>query len=150
MGTSLVLQTFCQALSKVNCWPDDAFMLEARSPKVILFIPREAWMRVPNLIVIHPIDVHSKPQMSPSQWHLTKCQGITKVSRIHPLGIMNVCTKCHSSLLSLWDISVWGEKVDRQTNPYCHFTSMAIKILSYPHWGYHLWRGVAATMWPLL
>ncbi len=43
-----------------------------------------------------------------------KSQGFTKVSRIPPLGTINICTKCHGSPSNGCDISVWT-KVMKQT-----------------------------------
>ncbi len=43
---------------------------------------------------IHPIvDESQKAQMSTCWWRYRKCQGITKVFWIYPLGAMNVYTK---------------------------------------------------------
>lgn len=42
------------------------------------------------------------------QWGYRKSPGITKVSRIYPLGSINVCVKCHLNLCSgSLDISVY-------------------------------------------
>lgn len=52
--------------------------------------------------------------ISTSWWDYMKCQGITKVFRIHPLWNKDICKKCHGyTSKSCFDFSL----VDWQTSP---------------------------------
>ena len=58
-------------------------------------------------------------------WQCKNGEGIIPVIRIHPIGNMNVCTKCSSNSC---DISVWTKVVDQAINrppslEVCSYTS---------------------------
>lgn len=69
------------------------------SPKLLQFIPRGTWMCVLNFMAIYPRLRHLI-----SWWRYTKSDGLTKVSRSHPLWAMSVCTNviATNSYLCLW------------------------------------------------
>lgn len=73
-------------------------------------------MSVQTFTAVYPIDLeiyHSKPQISTTWWRWMKSEGITWVSRIHPLGTLNFSTIFHGNLSkSCRDISVWSKVVD--------------------------------------
>ncbi len=58
-------------------------------------------MSEPIVKVVHPavVETFHSNHKSTSWWQQRKSQGITKVSRIHPLGTMDVCNKFHGNLL---------------------------------------------------
>ncbi len=75
-----------------------------------------------NLMAIHPTVVktfHSNSRMSTSLWHEEK--SVDRLSRIHYLGTMNICTRFYRNPSnSCWDISVWTKVVDRPTDQHWH------------------------------
>lgn len=57
-----------------------------------MFILRGTWMS--TFIIIHPNKTfHSIPEISNNWWQSWWIQDIPTVSRIHPLGLMNLCAK---------------------------------------------------------
>ncbi len=69
--------------------------------------------------------------------HYSESQGITKISRIHPLGIMNVCDKFHGNLSNLcWDISVLTK--DWPTDIAIHRAMPLIRLTkNHYYWPWH-------------
>ncbi len=50
-----------------------------------------------------------------------------KVIGFHPLGMLNICTKCHSKTSNIYgDILVWIKVVDQPTDRHCHPLSPSI------------------------
>ncbi len=125
MGMSFVLQIFGHMKESTGhiqiCQqPDDGVRWNVGGSRKFLQFTLRGNMNVGTRF--HPIVIekfHSKPQMWTSRWRERESQGITKVIRIHHLGIMNICTKWKSicSLLRYFSLDQSDGPTHRQQCP---------------------------------
>lgn len=89
------------------------------STKLLHFILRGSWMSASHSMAIYPVvakEFQSKLQMSTSWLHYSSSQGVTKVTRVHPHGTMNVrhnfcantCSGCCNISQVKWQVGPAG------------------------------------------